>query len=403
MRTLLNRGARLTQTYHCGSFRRKQMNTGDDRKLLPLDIDLETKSVLKMVNTANKKLAELKGLEQLIPNEEILIQTLTLQEARESSSIENIVTTQDELYRADLDLKGSAVSASTKEVMRYRIALREGFNLVRKNKLLTNNIILDIQQALEENRAGFRKVPGTVLKNQAGDVIYTPPQDGTEVERLMQNLETYINTPEMQELDPLIKLAIIHYQFETIHPFYDGNGRTGRILCVLYLIVNDLLDLPILYLSRYITRNKQEYYRLLQGIRESSNAPEQWEQWVLYILRGIEETAGETIRLIKEISQLMKSYKLQLREKLKSAYSHDLLNCLFYSPYTKVEHVSSRLNISRPTATKYLDTITELGLLTKTKIWRQNYYINTSLVAILAHGESAPLAPGELIRTIHEQ
>ena len=392
----------MTHPYRCGSFRRKQMNTGDDRKLLPLDIDLETKSVLKMVNTANKKLAELKGLEQLIPNEEILIQTLTLQEARESSSIENIVTTQDELYRADLDLKGSAVSASTKEVMRYRIALREGFNLVRKNKLLTNNIILDIQQALEENRAGFRKVPGTVLKNQAGDVIYTPPQDGTEVERLMQNLETYINTPEMQELDPLIKLAIIHYQFETIHPFYDGNGRTGRILCVLYLIVNDLLDLPILYLSRYITRNKQEYYRLLQGIRESSNAPEQWEQWVLYILRGIEETAGETIRLIKEISQLMKSYKLQLREKLKSAYSHDLLNCLFYSPYTKVEHVSSRLNVSRPTATKYLDTITDLGLLTKTKIWRQNYYINSSLVAILAHGETATFAPGELIRTIHE-
>ena len=379
------------------------MNIVDDIKLLPLDIDLETKSVLKAVNEANKKLAELKGLEQLIPNEEILIQTLTLQEARESSSIENIVTTQDELYRADLDLKGSTASAPTKEVMRYRIALREGFNLVRKNKLLTNNIILDIQQALEENRAGFRKVPGTVLKNQAGDVIYTPPQDGAVVERLMQNLESYINTPEMQNLDPLIKLAIIHYQFETIHPFYDGNGRTGRILCVLYLIVNDLLDLPILYLSRYITRNKQEYYRLLQGIRESTNAPEQWEQWVLYILRGIEETAGETIRLIKEISQLMKGYKHRLREELKSAYSHDLLNCLFFSPYTKVEHVSSRLNISRPTATKYLDAITELGLLTKTKIWRQNYYINTSLVAILAHGESTPLAPGELIRTIHEQ
>lgn len=379
------------------------MNIADDIKLLPLDIDLETKSVLKAVNEANKKLAELKGLEQLIPNEEILIQTLTLQEARESSSIENIVTTQDELYRADLDLKGSTASAPTKEVMRYRIALREGFNLVRKNKLLTNNIILDIQQALEENRAGFRKVPGTVLKNQAGDVIYTPPQDGAVVERLMQNLEAYINTPEMQNLDPLIKLAIIHYQFETIHPFYDGNGRTGRILCVLYLIVYDLLDLPILYLSRYITRNKQEYYRLLQGIRESTNAPEQWEQWVLYILRGIEETAGETIRLIKEISQLMKDYKHRLREELKSAYSHDLLNCLFFSPYTKVEHVSSRLNISRPTATKYLDAITELGLLTKTKIWRQNYYINTSLVAILAHGESTPLAPGELIRTIHEQ
>ena len=379
------------------------MNTRDTRKLLPLDIDLETKSVLKMVNSANKKLAELKGLEQLIPNEEILIQTLTLQEARESSSLENIVTTQDELYRADLELKGSAVSGPTKEVMRYRIALREGFDLVRKQKLLTNNIILDIQRALEENHAGFRKLPGTVLKNQKGEVIYTPPQDGAEVLQLMQNLEIYINTPELQDIDPLIKLAIIHYQFETIHPFYDGNGRTGRILCVLYLIINNLLDLPILYLSRYITRNKQEYYHLLQSIRESDHAPAQWEQWVLYILRGIEQTASETIRLIKDISTLMKEYKQSLREKLNSIYSHDLLNCLFYSPYTKVEHVSSRLGISRPTATKYLDAIANLGMLTKTKIWRQNYYINSRLVAILAHEESEVIAPGELIRTIHVQ
>lgn len=379
------------------------MDIRNNINLLPLDIDLETKSVLKMVNSANKKLAELKGLEQLIPNEEILIQTLTLQEARESSSIENIVTTQDELYRADLDLKGSAVSAATKEVMRYRIAMRKGFSLVRENKLLTNNIILDIQQALEENRAGFRKVPGTVLKNQSGEIVYTPPQDGADVLNLMQNLEKYINTHELHDIDPLIKLAVIHYQFETIHPFYDGNGRTGRILCVLYLIINNLLDLPILYLSRYITRNKQEYYRLLQSIRESAYAPEQWEQWVLYILRGIEDTAGETIRLIKDIAQLMKEFKQRLREKLKSAYSHDLLNCLFYSPYTKVEHISSRLEVSRPTATKYLDSIAEIGLLTKTKIWRQNYYINSRLIAILAHEKSEPLEPSDLIRTMNGQ
>ena len=379
------------------------MDIRNNINLLPLDIDLETKSVLKMVNSANKKLAELKGLEQLIPNEEILIQTLTLQEARESSSIENIVTTQDELYRADLDLKGAAVSAATKEVMRYRIAMRKGFSLVRENKLLTNNIILDIQQALEENRAGFRKVPGTVLKNQSGEIVYTPPQDGADVLNLMQNLEKYINTPELHDIDPLIKLAVIHYQFETIHPFYDGNGRTGRILCVLYLIINNLLDLPILYLSRYITRNKQEYYRLLQSIRESAYAPEQWEQWVLYILRGIEDTAGETIRLIKDIAQLMKEFKQRLREKLKSAYSHDLLNCLFYSPYTKVEHISSRLEVSRPTATKYLDSIAEIGLLTKTKIWRQNYYINSRLIAILAHEKSEPLEPSDLIRTMNGQ
>lgn len=378
------------------------MKGESDIKMLPLSIDLETKAVLKQVNSANRKLAELKGLEQLIPNEEILIQTLTLQEARESSSIENIVTTQDELYRAGLDLKGAEVSAAAKEVMRYRVAIREGFNLVRKNKLLTNNIILDIQQSLEENRAGFRSVPGTVLKNSLGEVVYTPPQDGNEVRLLMQNLEAYINIPDMQDVDPLIKLAVIHHQFESIHPFYDGNGRTGRILCVLYLVINNLLDLPILYLSRYITRNKQEYYRLLQAIRATGDSPEQWEKWVLYMLRGIEETAGETIELVKGISRMMSEYKLILRTQFKKSYSHDLLNCLFYSPYAKVEHVAEKLEISRPTATKYLDAITKLGLLEKTKIWRQNYYINTRLVALLAHAETDDFVAGDLIQTIHE-
>ncbi|MBR4107130.1 MAG: Fic family protein [Akkermansia sp.] len=368
--------------------------------MLPLTIDVETKAVLKQVNLANRKLAELKGLEQLMPNEEILIQTLTLQEAQESSRIENIVTTQDELYRAGLDLKDAFISAATKEVMRYREAIRRGFELIRHHKLLTNNIILEIQEILEENQGGFRQLPGTVLKNQQGETVYTPPQDGADVLRLMQNLEQYINTPEMQDVDPLIKLAIIHYQFESIHPFYDGNGRTGRILCVLYLITNQLLDLPILYLSRYITRNKEQYYHLLQNVRCSENAPEIWEQWILYMLKGIEETAEETVNLVKEITRLMADFKKNLRETLGKSYSHELLNCLFISPYTKVEHLERRLGISRPTATKHLDSLVQIGLLDKTKIWRQNYYINKRLVALLAKDDSVHIDTGAIVQTL---
>lgn len=368
--------------------------------LLPLSIDLETKKILKQLNSANKKLAELKGVARTIPNEEILIQTLTLQEARESSGIENIVTTQDELYQAGLELNGSPVSPATKEVMRYGTALREGFRRVRDNGLLTLNTICAIQSELEENKAGFRAVPGTVLKNQYGEVVYTPPQDNADIRNLMNNLEQFINDAEMQDVDPLIKLAVIHYQFESIHPFYDGNGRTGRIICVLYLVVNHLLELPILCLSRYIMRHKSEYYNLLQEIRNSGYSAEAWEKWVIYILKGIEETAGETIQLVEGISALMKEYKVLLREVLQKAYSHDLLNCLFYSPYTKIEHLEKVLSVSRPTATRYLDAMVEAGILTKARVWRHNYYINTRLVELLARGQefslSADVLSGDL-------
>ena len=356
--------------------------------MLPLSVDLETKAILKQLSKSNRKLAELKGAVRSIPNEEILIQTLTLQEARESSGIENIVTTQDELYRAELELENAPIPPATKEVRRYGTALRKGYHQVKKNGLLTLNTICNIQSELEENKAGFRAVPGTVLKNQYGEVIYTPPQDNEDITRLMHNLECYINDADMQDIDPLIKLAVIHYQFESIHPFYDGNGRTGRILCVLYLVINQLLDLPILYLSRYITRNKSEYYRLLQEIRATNNKAEVWEEWVLYILKGIEETSSETLVLVEGISDLMKKSKSRIREVLQKAYSHDLLNCLFYSPYTKIEHLEQKLNISRPTAARYLDTMVQAGILTKAKVWRQNYYINKELVDLLAKNQS---------------
>lgn len=368
---------------------------------LPLDVDVETKAVLKQLNRANMKLAELKGVARTIPNENILIQTLTLQEARDSSVIENIVTTRDDLYRAELALQNDASNPAAKEVMRYGVAMREGFAAVRKHKLLTNNIIIRIQSVLEKNEGGFRAVPGTVLKNSLGEIVYTPPQDGAEVTELMGNLERFINAPDVQDIDPLIKLAIIHYQFESIHPFYDGNGRTGRIICILYLVINNLLDLPILYLSRYITQNKESYYRLLQNIRQTDYSVEAWEQWILYMLKGVEETAEETLNLVNGISELMTECKNLIRSRLPKIYSHDLLNCLFFSPYTKVEHLETHLGISRPTATKYLAAIVKLGILEKKRVWRQNYYINTRLFNLFARGDQE-MDSVELIRTVTE-
>lgn len=370
-------------------------------KELPLAFDLETKAVLKQLNLANKKLAELKGVALTIPNENILISTLTLQEARESSAVENIVTTQDDLYKADLDLKETIINASTKEVLNYRQALQRGFNLVRHNKLLTNNIIKEIQQQLECNSAGFRTVPGTMLKSSDGRIVYTPPQDKKEVELLMANLECYINNPALSSCDPLIKMAVIHHQFESIHPFYDGNGRTGRIISILYLVINDLLDIPILYLSRYITRNKGEYYRLLQAIR--NNSLEQWEEWILFMLKGVEQTAGETIRLVKNISSLMQQYKQRLRPLFGKQYKHELLNNLFFHPYTKIEFVERDMMVQRKTATKYLDTMVEEGLLEKVKIWKTNYYINTPLVHLFTSQETPEMNPQTVVESVYEK
>lgn len=256
--------------------------------LLPLPYDLETKAVLRQANKANRKLAELKGVAQTIPNERILISSLTLQEAKDSSAVENIVTTQDDLYRAGLDAGFTLIGAATKEVLFYREAINEGFKLVRNKNILTLNDIKRIQEVLEQNSAGFRTTPGTQLKRSSdGAVIYTPPQDGQRIVELMSNLEQFINDDELCPIDPLVKMAIIHHQFESIHPFYDGNGRTGRIVNILYLVTSGLLDLPILYLSRYITHNKAEYYERIQAIRNATgDNSAQWEEWILYPSSG---------------------------------------------------------------------------------------------------------------------
>ena len=243
-------------------------------------VEYETKTVLKKLAGGHRALAELKGVAQTIPSQDILINTLTLQEAKDSSEVENIVTTHDELFKDSLGFD-KFVSPSIKEVHNYISALKKGYNLVKQNKILTTNNIIEIQQVLEKNNAGLRKVPGTTLKNQqTGEVIYEPPQDYSTIKNLMSNLEIFMNDDTLTDLDPIVKMAIIHFQFESIHPFYDGNGRTGRIINILYLVQNNLLEIPILYLSRYVIQNKGKYYALLQGIRDNGN----WEAWILFIL-----------------------------------------------------------------------------------------------------------------------
>jgi Fic family protein len=347
-------------------------------KKLPLEQDVESKVVLKKLTSAHKALAELKGVVLSIPNENILINTLGLQEAKDSSAIENIITTHDDIYKAELNLD-SFKSLDAKEVQNYISALKKGFQLISKNKILTNNDIIDIQSELEKNNAGFRKLPGTALKNiTTGEVVYTPPQDFATIQELMKNLEQFINDNTISEIDSLIKMVIIHYQFESIHPFYDGNGRTGRIINVLYLVMNDLLDLPILYLSRYIIQNKGKYYKLLQEVRETDS----WENWILFMLAGVEQISKETIVLIAKIKELILEYKHLLRDNYKF-YSQDLLNNLFKHPYTKIEFIERDLGVSRITASKYLNKLANDGILKKQKLGTGNYYINEKLMELL--------------------
>ena len=341
----------------------------------------ETPAILKKLVRANRSLAELKGVAASIPNQAMLIGTLGLQEAKESSAIENIVTTQDELFRGDAS--DSPGSAAAKEVRLYADALQSGFDAVRRQMLLTGNHILDIQGILEPGRAGYRKVIGTTLKDASGRVVYTPPSPDM-LPNLMGDLERFINDDALFDADPLLKMALIHHQFESIHPFYDGNGRTGRIINVLYLVKERLLDIPVLYLSRAIVRSKPDYYAKLQAVRDR----DAWEDWVVYMLGAVDQTATEGITTIRGIKALLLEYKHRIRAKHRF-YSQDLINNLFSYPYTKIEFIQRDLGVSRITATRYLDVVTQDGLLRKRKSGRSNYYINEPLFRILT-GESPP-------------
>lgn len=346
---------------------------------LPILKEIETKKILKKSISANSALAKLNGVSKIIPNVNILINSLALQEAKDSSEIENIITTHDELYKADIDIKN--ISHSTKEVQNYKNALLKGFNLVKEHKLLLKKHIVKIQKELEQNDAGIRKQSGTNLANaKTGEVIFTPPQRFEDIENLLTNLEQYIN--EKNDIDVLVNMAIIHYQFETIHPFYDGNGRTGRIINILYIILNDLLDIPILYLSNYIIKNKSDYYRLLQEVRIKDN----WEEWIIYMLDGVEQTSLETISLVNDISYLMNQTKEDVKEKLPKIYTKDLIETLFYHPYTKIDFLVDRLGLTRQTASKYLKELELIGILEQVQIKNSKFYVNIKLFARLKKG-----------------
>lgn len=362
---------------------------------LPLKQDIETKAVLKQVAKSHRRIAELKGAVLSIPNKTILINTLSLQEAKDSSAVESIITTHDELYKAELSLQ-SSISPAAKEVQSYSGALIHGFELVQKHKLLTCNDMIDIYRRIKHNQAGFRNTPGTALINdRTGESVYQPPQSYDEIVTHMTNLEAFINDNSLSDIDPLIKMCIIHHQFESIHPFSDGNGRTGRIINILYLVLQELLELPVLYLSRYIIKNKGEYYRLLQAVRDN----EEWEAWILFLLKGLEDTAQETVELIKAMKSLMLDYKNNIRKNLPKIYSQDLLNNLFKHPYTKIDFLCDELNVTRPTATSYLNKLVDAGFLTKMKLGRDNFYLNIGLFNLLInafHFDSSQQAKNQI-------
>jgi len=345
---------------------------------LPIKKDIETKQILKATTLAHRSLAELKGIANSLPNQKIVINSLVLQEAKDSSEIENIITTHDEVYRSDIS--SDFISQDIKEVQNYKDALYLGFDIIKSKKILSVNHIKEIQATLEQNNAGFRKQSGTVLKNPAtGEIKLIPPQDPQDIVDLMANLAEYINDPDLQDFDPLVKMAIIHYQFEATHPFYDGNGRTGRIINILYLVLEDLLDVPILYLSRYIIRNKSEYYRLLHSVSFDNGL----NDWILFMLQGIEEIANETIETIRDMEKLMIETKNIIQENKPKIYSKDLLEALFYHPYTKRTFIEESLNISRPTATSYLNEFEKMGILTPHKKGREVFYVHDKLFELL--------------------
>jgi Fic family protein len=341
----------------------------------------ESPKVLRALAVAHRHLAELKGRAASIPNQGILIDTLALQEAQASSEIENIITTQDELF--EIGSRTSAgLSPEQKEVARYREALHHGHRLLSEREgLLTTNAIIGMFQTLKSTTGGFRTGAGTLLRNaQSGETVYVPPQTNQEIVLHMTDLEQFMNNSGASQLDPLVKMAIVHHQFESIHPFPDGNGRIGRLLNVLYLVQQGLLDIPILYLSRYITRNKSDYYRLLQHVRDTA----EWEDWLLYMIDGVAQTSKQTTEMITKMRLLMATYKDRLRTEHKSIYSQDLLNNIFRHPYTRIEYVVDECQVGRQAAARYLDRLSEAGLLQKTKKGLNNYYVNLPLVALLS-------------------
>ncbi len=345
----------------------------NDLPLLPPKADIETKEILKAAIDANRSLAELKGIAKTIPNQSILISALPLQEARSSSEIENVVTKNDKLYEA-IASSANNYDPQTKEVLRYREALWEGYNELKERGLLTTNLYTKIYQKIKETNAGIRVTPGTKISNSRGEVIYTPPEGEQIIRDKLKNLEEFIYAED--ELDDLIKLALIHYQFEAIHPFTDGNGRTGRIICVLFLILKEHLELPILYLSKYIIENKNEYYKRLRSVTENN----EWHQWITYLLKTVKHTADFTAEKITQIKGLVNQTIEEAKKKLPSrVYSKELIELIFEEPYCKTEFVVNASIAKRQTAAEYLKELEKAGFLKSKKVGKEMLYMNIKL------------------------
>ena len=343
---------------------------------LPIDSKkIETINILKAETRAAKTLAELKGIANIIPNQMILINAIVLQESKDSSGIENIITTKDELYKA-VSETAKKIDSATKEVMFYREALYSGFYQLKAHDFISINDIVNIQKILVQNDAGIRTLPGTKLVNdRTNEIVYTPPQTKQEIDELLKNFTDYLNNAD----DTLAKLAVLHYQFESIHPFYDGNGRTGRIINILYLILKHHLEVPILYLSSYIIKNKDEYYKLLQKVRTE----DAWENWIIFILKGIEQTASETIEKVKDIKNLLENTAEKIKTDASKIYSKELVETLFENPYCKIEFIVKKLGIERKAASRYLHTLEDRGILKCIKAGKDNIFINTGLTELL--------------------
>jgi Fic family protein len=346
---------------------------------LPPAVDVETKAILKKAISAGRTLAELKGMGGVIPNQSMLVNTLVLQEARASSEIENIITTNDALFRA-LTAASSTVDPATKEVIRYREALWAGYTILKKTHSLNTDLFVKTVQIIKEDHKGIRNTAGTVIGNRnTGAVIYTPPSGEAIIRKKLRELETFIQAQD--DFDPLVKLALIHYQFEAIHPFFDGNGRTGRIIIIYYLLHQGLLDLPVLYLSKYIIDHKSDYYRLLRQVTEHS----MWEQWILYMLNAVESTAALTRQRILDIRELLNDTLAFAKKKLPTrVYSKDLVELLFQQPYTKGQFLADAGIAERKTAADYLQELEKIGILKRKKVGRENLYLNEKLYELLA-------------------
>jgi Fic family protein len=347
---------------------------------LPPSVDLESKGVLKKCVGAHRALASLKGAGNLIPNQAILINAIPLQEAKASSEIENVVTTGDKLYQASI-LPGAATDPQTKEVLRYRTALRRGYDRLT-GQSISMGLLREVCEVLLDHEVQVRQSPGTQIENKStGEVIYTPPDGGEILREKLDHLERFIRARDESPLDPLIRLALIHYQFEAIHPFEDGNGRTGRILNILYLVEQGLLDIPVLYLSRYIIEHKGDYYRLLRAVTEE----QAWEEWVLFMLAAVENTSARTYERVRAIRHLLDETTMLCRENLpRQIYSRELVELIFVQPYCKISFAVDAGIAQRQTAAEYLQKLEEIGILESRKAGREKIFLHPALLKLLA-------------------